>query len=59
MNLQHYYKTLNGPKADPLELNLWTVIPMPTTTRAMVEAGQTGQTGPGTQKQMKRLGRVE
>ena len=35
LNLQHYYKTLNGPKADPMELNLWTMIPMSTTTRAV------------------------
>ena len=33
MNLQHYYKTLHGPKADPVELNLWTMIPMSTTAR--------------------------
>jgi hypothetical protein len=37
MNLQHYYKTLHGPKADPVELNLWTVIPMSTTARAMLD----------------------
>jgi hypothetical protein len=39
MNLQHYYKTLHadGPKADPVELNLWTMIPMWTTTRAMLD----------------------
>jgi hypothetical protein len=36
-NLQHYYKTLHGPKADPVELNLWTVIPMSTTARAMLD----------------------
>ena len=38
MNMQHYYKTPHGPKADPVELNLWTMIPMPTTTRAKPEA---------------------
>ena len=37
MNLQHYYKTLHGPKADPVELNLWTMIPMSTTARAMLD----------------------
>ena len=37
MNMQHYYKELNGPKADPVELNLWTMIPMSTTTRAMLD----------------------
>ena len=37
MNLQHYYKTLHGPKADPIELNLWTMIPMSKTTRAMLD----------------------
>jgi hypothetical protein len=37
MNLQHYYKTLHGPKADRAELNLWTMIPMSTTTRAMLD----------------------
>jgi hypothetical protein len=37
MNLQHYYKKLHGPKADPGELNLWTTIPMSTTTRAMLD----------------------
>jgi hypothetical protein len=37
VNLQHYNKTLNGPKADPVELNLWTMIPMSTTTRAMLD----------------------
>jgi hypothetical protein len=37
MNLQHYYKTLNGPKADLVELNLWTMIPMSTTTREMLD----------------------
>ena len=37
MNLQHYYKTLHGPKADPVELNLWTVIPKGTTARAMLD----------------------
>ena len=26
MNLQHYYKTLHGSKADPVELNLKTMI---------------------------------
>jgi hypothetical protein len=28
---------LIGPKADPGELNLWTMIPMSTTTRAMLD----------------------
>ena len=28
---------LYGPKADPVELNLWTMIPMSTTTRAMLD----------------------
>jgi hypothetical protein len=30
-------KTLHGPKAGPVELNLWTMLPMSTTTRAMLE----------------------
>jgi hypothetical protein len=30
-------KTLHGPKADPVELNLWTMIPMSTTTQAMLD----------------------
>ena len=29
--------TPNGPKADPVELNLWTMIPMPIITRAMLD----------------------
>jgi hypothetical protein len=38
MNLQHNCKTLHGPKADPVELNLmWTMIPMSTKTRAMLD----------------------
>jgi hypothetical protein len=37
MNLQHYYKIVHGPKADPVELNLWTMIPMSTTTRPMLD----------------------
>ena len=36
MNLKNY-KTLNGPKADPVELNLWTMIPMSTPTRTMLD----------------------
>jgi hypothetical protein len=32
-----YHKTLHGPKADPIELNLWTMIPMSKTTRAMLD----------------------
>ena len=32
-----YHKTLHGPKADPVELNLWTMIPMSTTARAMLD----------------------
>ena len=34
---QHYYKTLHGPKAYLVELNLWTRIPTSTTTRAMLD----------------------
>jgi hypothetical protein len=37
VTLQHYYKTLNGLKADPVEINLWTMIPMSTTTRVMLD----------------------
>jgi hypothetical protein len=39
MSLHHYvyYKTLHGSKADPVELNLKTMIPMSTTTRAMLD----------------------
>ena len=37
MNLQHYYKTLNGPKADLVERNLLTMIPMSITTRAILD----------------------
>jgi hypothetical protein len=37
MNLQHYYKTLHGSKADPVELNLRTMIVMSTTTRAILD----------------------
>ena len=31
------YKELNGPKADPVELNLWNMIPISLTTRAMLD----------------------